>query len=161
MFAQRFLFSMGVGGAAVTLIAALVSLTMLPALLAVLGPRVNALAPARWRAAMHRDAAHVEAGFLVPLSRSVPPAGAGRRVHRRAADRARAAVPRIEFTGVDASRAAAEKTARVVDDALRDRVPARTDDAGARRGAAPGTRGRAGCEDYARRLAACRRASRA
>ena len=40
--AQRFLYSMGVGGALCALIAARVSLTLLPALLGVLGQRVNA-----------------------------------------------------------------------------------------------------------------------
>ena len=57
VFPQRFLYSMGVGGAAVALIAALVALTVLPALLAVLGPRVNALSLKRWQVAMQRDAA--------------------------------------------------------------------------------------------------------
>jgi RND superfamily putative drug exporter len=47
VFPQRFLVSMGVGGIIVTLLAAAVALTVLPALLAVLGPRVNALAPRR------------------------------------------------------------------------------------------------------------------
>ena len=41
VFEQRFLFSMGVGGILVTLVAAAVSLTILPALLAALGPRVE------------------------------------------------------------------------------------------------------------------------
>ena len=45
VFPQRFLFSMGVGGVLVALVAGAVSLTILPALLAALGPRVNALAP--------------------------------------------------------------------------------------------------------------------
>src|SRR3712207_3844389 len=49
VFPQRFLYSMGISGALTALIAAAVSLTALPALLAVLGPRVNALAPARWQ----------------------------------------------------------------------------------------------------------------
>ena len=45
VFPQRFLYSIGVGGAIVALTSALVCLTVLPALLAMLGPRVNALAP--------------------------------------------------------------------------------------------------------------------
>ncbi|NUT55145.1 MAG: MMPL family transporter, partial [Thermoleophilia bacterium] len=53
-FDLRFLYSMGAGGVLVALSAALVSLTLLPALLAVLGPRVNALGLRRWRAAMER-----------------------------------------------------------------------------------------------------------
>ena len=47
VFPQRFLYSIGVGGALVALTSVLVSLTVLPALLAMLGPRVNALAPRR------------------------------------------------------------------------------------------------------------------
>ena len=46
VFPLRFLYSMGVGGLICALMAALVSLTLLPAILAALGPRVNALQPA-------------------------------------------------------------------------------------------------------------------
>ncbi len=45
VFPQRFLYSIGVGGAIVALTSVLVCLTVLPALLAMLGPRVNSLAP--------------------------------------------------------------------------------------------------------------------
>ena len=45
VFPQRFLYSIGIGGALVALISALVVVTVLPALLALLGERVNALAP--------------------------------------------------------------------------------------------------------------------
>ncbi|MFC6017380.1 MMPL family transporter [Plantactinospora solaniradicis] len=54
IFPQVFLRSMGLGGIAAVLVAMLASLTVLPALLAVLGPRINALAvrlPRRWRRA--------------------------------------------------------------------------------------------------------------
>ncbi|MFD0969992.1 MMPL family transporter [Plantactinospora endophytica] len=44
IFPQSFLRSMGLGGIAAVLVAMLASLTVLPALLAVLGPRINALA---------------------------------------------------------------------------------------------------------------------
>ena len=47
VFPLRFLYSMGLGGVLAALIAAAVSLIALPALLAVLGERVNALAPRR------------------------------------------------------------------------------------------------------------------
>lgn len=47
VFPMRFLYSMGVGGAIVALSAGAVSLLVLPAVLVALGPRVNALAPAR------------------------------------------------------------------------------------------------------------------
>src|SRR5438874_6590287 len=47
IFPQRFLYSMGIAGAVVALIAAALALIVLPALLTVLGPRVNAFAPKR------------------------------------------------------------------------------------------------------------------
>ena len=71
VFPQRFLYSMGLGGAAVALVAAVVSLTVLPALLAVLGPRVNALSLKRWRVALQRDAAAERSGFWYRLSQWV------------------------------------------------------------------------------------------
>ena len=45
VFPQRFLYSMGIGGSLVALLAAAVALIVLPAVLSILGPRVNALAP--------------------------------------------------------------------------------------------------------------------
>ena len=51
VFPLRFLYSMGIGGLLGSLTAAAVALTILPALLAALGPRVNALSLARWRRA--------------------------------------------------------------------------------------------------------------
>jgi RND superfamily putative drug exporter len=45
VFPLRFLYSMGIGGLIVALVAMLISLTVLPAVLVVLGPRVNAGAP--------------------------------------------------------------------------------------------------------------------
>jgi uncharacterized membrane protein YdfJ with MMPL/SSD domain len=47
IFPQRFLYSIGIGGALVALTSAAVCLLFLPALLAMLGERVNALAPIR------------------------------------------------------------------------------------------------------------------
>jgi RND superfamily putative drug exporter len=44
---QPFFYSMAIGGALVTLLVCIAALTVLPALLVVLGPRVNALSP-RW-----------------------------------------------------------------------------------------------------------------
>ena len=67
VFPQRFLYSMGIGGVAVSLIAATIALVALPALLAALGPRVDALAPRRWQ----RAAAATGAGFWYRLSRAV------------------------------------------------------------------------------------------
>ena len=124
VFDQRFLFSMGAGGSLVTLVAAAVSLIILPALLAVLGPRVNALAPARWRAATKREALRTESGFWYRLSRWV--------MRRPGAIAATTAVllivlglpfTQIQFTGVDASVLGTSHSARVVDDALRTEFP--------------------------------------
>jgi RND superfamily putative drug exporter len=124
VFPQRFLYSMGIGGALVALAAAAVSLTVLPALLAVLGPRVNALSLKRWQTTMHRDAAAVKSGFWYRLSHWVM---------RRAVPVALATsvllialgIPflRIEFTGVDASVLPESASGRVVDDALRRDFP--------------------------------------
>ncbi|MFK3980267.1 MMPL family transporter [Micromonospora sp. NPDC050397] len=60
IFPQVFLRSMGLGGVAAVLVAMLAALTVLPALLAVLGPRINALRvplPGRRRRAAARAAA--------------------------------------------------------------------------------------------------------
>jgi uncharacterized membrane protein YdfJ with MMPL/SSD domain len=71
VFPQRFLYSMGIGGALVALIAAALALSVLPALLAVLGPRVNAIAPQRLQRAAARDARPLQAGFWYRLSQLV------------------------------------------------------------------------------------------
>ena len=49
IFPQNFLFSMGFGGLVVALVAAVVAVGVLPAVMALLGMRINALAPRRWR----------------------------------------------------------------------------------------------------------------
>src|SRR5206468_11627724 len=51
VFPQRFLFSMGVGGVLVAVLGGAVSLLVLPAVLALLGPRIDALALRRWQRA--------------------------------------------------------------------------------------------------------------
>jgi uncharacterized membrane protein YdfJ with MMPL/SSD domain len=71
IFPQRFLYSMGIAGALVALLAAALALVVLPAMLAVLGPRVNALAPQRLQRAADRDARPAESGFWYRLSRLV------------------------------------------------------------------------------------------
>ena len=53
LFPQMFLRSMGFGGVAAVLVAMVAALTVLPALLAVLGPRVDALSVAVARGAGH------------------------------------------------------------------------------------------------------------
>jgi RND superfamily putative drug exporter len=128
IFPQRFLYSMGLAGAIVALLAASLALIVLPALLALLGPRVNALAPKRLRSAAERDARVLESGFWYRLSRLVM---------RRPAQIAIASAVLliavgIPFTGakfitVDATVLPASSTARQVDNALqRDFPPNRT-----------------------------------
>jgi uncharacterized membrane protein YdfJ with MMPL/SSD domain len=71
VFPQRFLYSMGIGGVIVSLVAATLALTALPAGLALLGPRINALSPRRWRRAGEREARAERAGFWYRLSQAV------------------------------------------------------------------------------------------
>jgi len=71
VFPQRFLYSMGIGGAAVALFAALISLTVLPAVLTLLGERVNAGAPRFLQRRAEADARPGSSGFWYRLSRFV------------------------------------------------------------------------------------------
>ncbi len=71
VFPQRFLYSMGFGGALVTLLAAAVSLTVLPAVLTLLGTRVNSLSPKFLRRRAEAEARPDESGFWYRLSRFV------------------------------------------------------------------------------------------
>jgi RND superfamily putative drug exporter len=71
VFPQRFLYSMGLGGSLVALFAALISLTVLPAVLTLLGKRVNALAPSFLQRRAEADARPEESGFWYRLSRFV------------------------------------------------------------------------------------------
>ncbi|MGZ8650090.1 MAG: MMPL family transporter [Solirubrobacteraceae bacterium] len=152
VFDLRFLFSMGVGGTLVALCAALVSLTVLPALLAVLGPRVNALSLKRWQVAMHRDAAQVRAGpwyrFTQVVMRRPGPIAAATAVLLIAMG-----LPflRIEFTGVDAGVLPTERSARVVEDAVETEFP-RGPTAPIIVLAGVGERGRAAATAYAHEL---------
>src|SRR5215217_3246735 len=86
VFPQRFLYSMGIAGASVALIAAAISLTLLPAVLALLGDRVNALAPAFLSRRAERDARATEEGFWYRLSRVVMRFPGHRGHGRRCAD---------------------------------------------------------------------------
>jgi uncharacterized membrane protein YdfJ with MMPL/SSD domain len=71
VFPQRFIYSMGVGGVVVSLIAAGVALLVLPAILALLGERVNALAPKRLRRAAEEEATDRRRGTWYRISRFV------------------------------------------------------------------------------------------
>ena len=73
VFPIRFLYSMGIGGAAVALCDGAVALIVLPAVLIVLGPRINALSPA-WlqrRAASSATSAAGQNGGWGRLARGV------------------------------------------------------------------------------------------
>ncbi|HEV2059204.1 MAG TPA: MMPL family transporter, partial [Solirubrobacteraceae bacterium] len=120
VFPQRFLYSMAISGSLTALSAGLISLIALPAALMVLGPRVNALAPRRWR---HRGVA-TRRGFWYRLSHGVM-----RRpliiAVTTSAVLITAGVPftRIQFTGVDASVLPDSTVAKQVDTALRTDFP--------------------------------------
>jgi uncharacterized membrane protein YdfJ with MMPL/SSD domain len=68
LFPETFLRSMGYGGVATVLVDMLAALTVLPALLAVLGPRVNAL---RVRRSVRRTAVPEASGAWYRIARSV------------------------------------------------------------------------------------------
>jgi uncharacterized membrane protein YdfJ with MMPL/SSD domain len=112
VFPQRFLFSMGVGGALVALVGMVVALTLLPALLAVLGGRIG----------LPREVS--DDGFWYRLSHAVM-RRPGRVALATAAVLVIAGLPftRIEFTGVDAQVLPPERSARAVDDVLRAEFP--------------------------------------
>jgi RND superfamily putative drug exporter len=124
VFPQRFLYSMGIGGACVALFAALVALVILPAVLSLLGPRVNAGAPAFLRRRADREARAMQEGFWYRLSRFVM-----RRPGPIAAASATflivLGIPflQIKFTSVDAQVLPESASARQVDDSLRAHFP--------------------------------------
>ena len=124
VFPQRFLYSMGMGGAIVALIAAGIALIVLPAVLALLGTRVNAGAPAFLRKRAEREAQVVEAGFWYRLSRFVMRVP-GRIAVLAAAFMIALGIPflSLETTSVDAQTLPADATARQVDSALRADFP--------------------------------------
>jgi RND superfamily putative drug exporter len=71
VFPLRFLYSMGVGGMIVALSAGAVSLLVLPAVLVALGPRIDALAPARLQRSAARTAQSSEQGGWYRFARAV------------------------------------------------------------------------------------------
>jgi RND superfamily putative drug exporter len=124
IFPQRFLYSMGIAGAIVALVAAALALVVLPALLAVLGPRVNALAPARLQRAAERDARPAQSGAWYRLSRFVMRRPA-RVAVLSAASLIALGIPftGIRFTSVTASVLPRSASARQVDDVLQRQFP--------------------------------------
>ena len=124
VFPQRFLYSMGLGGSLVALLAALIALTVLPAVLALLGNRVNALSPKFLQRRAEREARATEEGFWYRLSQFV---------RRRPIGIATAttalllvlSIPfySMKFTSVDAQVLPETASARQVDDVLRTDFP--------------------------------------
>jgi RND superfamily putative drug exporter len=128
IFPQRFLYSMGVAGAVVALVAATLALVVLPALLSVLGPRINALAPKRLQRAADRDARPAQSGAWYRLSRFVM-RRPGRIAVLSATFLIALGIPftGIKFVSVTASVLPQSASARQVDDTLaRDFLPNRT-----------------------------------
>ena len=124
IFPQGFLYSMGIAGALVALIAAALALIVLPALLTVLGPRVNALAPKRLQRAADRDARPEQSGFWYRLSRFVM-RHPGPIAAMSAAALIALGIPfaSIKFLPVSASVLPASASAHQVDVALRTQFP--------------------------------------
>jgi RND superfamily putative drug exporter len=124
VFPLRFLYSMGLGGVLAALIAAAVSLVALPALLALLGSRVNALAPRRLQRANQRVARAEQGGPWYRLSQAV--------MRRPAVIAAVTSIAllalgsqflRIEFTGISAEVLPPDSAPRQVDETLRAEFP--------------------------------------
>ena len=124
VFPQRFLYSMGIGGSLVALLAAAIALVVLPAVLALLGERVNALSPAFLHRRAERDARPGAAGFWYRLSQLVM-RFPGRIAAASAGLLIALGIPflGIQFTSVDAQVLPQSASARQVDDALRADFP--------------------------------------
>jgi uncharacterized membrane protein YdfJ with MMPL/SSD domain len=71
LFPQRFLYSMGIAGTVVVGVAAAVALLVLPALLALLGPRLDAFAPAWLARKAEREARPAKSGGWYRLAQLV------------------------------------------------------------------------------------------
>jgi uncharacterized membrane protein YdfJ with MMPL/SSD domain len=124
VFPQRFLYSMGLGGALVALLAATIALTVLPAVLALLGNRVNAWSPGFLQRRAERDATETESGFWYRLSHFIM-----RRPLPIAISTATLLIVlgipfySLKFTSVDAQVLPTSASARQVDDVLRSDFP--------------------------------------
>jgi uncharacterized membrane protein YdfJ with MMPL/SSD domain len=124
VFPQRFLYSMGLGGTLVALLAAAIALTVLPAVLALLGHRVNAWAPKFLQRRAARDATETESGFWYRLSHFIM-----RRPIGIATGTAVLLIVlgipfySLKFTSVDAQVLPESASARQVDDVMRAEFP--------------------------------------
>jgi uncharacterized membrane protein YdfJ with MMPL/SSD domain len=112
IFPQRFLYSIGIGGALVALSSAAVCLLFLPALLALLGKRVNALAPIRFQGVPSERRWFRVARFVLTYPVSVAICAVALMVF--------AGLPflRVELTQANAKILPEDASARQVDDAI-------------------------------------------
>jgi uncharacterized membrane protein YdfJ with MMPL/SSD domain len=124
VFPQRFLYSMGIAGFFVALIAAAIALTVLPAVLALLGGRVNGLAPAFLARRAQRDARPAQEGFWYRLAQLVM-RSPGRTAGAAAVLLIALGLPflGVKFTFVDAGVLPESASARQVQDTLRADFP--------------------------------------
>jgi len=122
VFPLAFLRSMAIGGMIVAPLAGIVALTLLPALFALLGERVNALAPNRWQRAAERAARPDEDGGWYRFAHWVM-----RRPGWVAVGSVTLLVALglpflgVRFVGVDAAVLPSSSSARQVDDLVRTR----------------------------------------
>jgi uncharacterized membrane protein YdfJ with MMPL/SSD domain len=114
LFPQRFLVSMGIGGAATALVAGLAALTVLPSLLVLLSRRIGKVKPAaegtgRWyrvaQAVMRKPAAVAVATIVVLLAVASP-------------------ILHVKWSGVDATVLPSGASARTISNALDTQFPA-------------------------------------
>ena len=120
VFPLRFLYSMGIGVTVVALVAAAVSLLVLPALFAVLGTRINALGLKRWQRSLQAEARAEQHGFWYRLSKIVMRFPVGIALAGAAILLALGApFLGIKFTGVDATVLPDGAEAKIVDATLR------------------------------------------
>ncbi len=124
VFPQRFLYSMGVGGSLVALIAASIALIVLPAVLSLLGERVNSLSPAFLNRRAEADARPTQEGFWYRLSQTVM-RFPGRIAIATTTLLLCLGIPffSINFTSVDAQVLPESASARQVDTVLRTEFP--------------------------------------
>lgn len=118
VFPQSLLYSMGLGGLIVALVTSFVSLVILPAVLAALGTRVNALSPRRLRRRAEIESRPLASGVWYRLAAFVTRRAAGLAIAVAAVLLALATPAlRAEFVSVDASILPESASVREVHDA--------------------------------------------
>ena len=124
VFPQRFLYSMGIGGAMVAILAAAISLIVLPAILALLGNRINSLAPKFLQRRAEAEARPTTEGFWYRHSKRVQ-RFPGRIAIATTVLLLALGIPfyAIKFTWVDAQILHQDQSARQVDNVLRADFP--------------------------------------